>query len=75
MAYWISERGPNSKSFVCDYVSDVAKLPTNKALGASQEDRHDNDFIRQMTSEGSDVIVLEDASVYMLNSEGVWKKL
>lgn len=60
------------KQFVCDSLSDIANLPTNKKMGVSVEGQA---FETEMIDVGSTAIVLEDSSVWMLSPSGEWKEL
>lgn len=71
MAYWIQETGThhnssNYRSFICDYRSDIAKLPKQNTYGEKQE----GDTVSSMPcSCGSDCICLEDSSVWILGKD------
>lgn len=71
MAYWVQEVGTkhnlsNYRSFICDYRSDIAKLPTQHRQGEPQKD----DTISSMPcSYGSDCLCLEDSSVFILGKD------
>ena len=62
MAYWVQETGnhhnfSNYKSFICDYISDIKKLPR---VGVSGE-KQDNDTVSSAPcSYGSDCLCLEN---------------
>lgn len=67
MAYWIYATGyrdnANCKSFICDYVSDIGKLPTQYKNGIKQ----DGDNVAHLkTAAGSDCFCLEDSSTWIL---------
>ena len=77
MAYWIQETGKNSnssiRSFYCDYRSDVQKLPRAGINGLSQED---DNVSSKPCSHGSDALVLEDSSVWILGKDtNEWKEI
>ncbi len=71
MAYWVQETGnyhnfSNYKSFICDYISDIQKLPR---VGVSGE-KQDNDTVSSAPcSYGSDCLCLENSSVWILGKD------
>lgn len=71
MAYWVQEFGTNHnnvnyRSFICDYRSDIKKLPRESTEGKLQE----NDTISSAPcSPGSDCLCLEDSSVWILGKD------
>jgi len=71
MAYWVQETGTNHnssnyRSFICDYREDIAKLPKQNTYGKKQE----GDTVSSMPcSYGSDCMVLEDSSVWILGKD------
>lgn len=75
--YWIQESGnsnnANYKSFICDYKSDIDKLPTQTLNGALQN----NDTVSSKpVAAGSDCLCLEDSSVWILGKEtDSWQRL
>ena len=77
MAYWIQETnvGNNSscKSYMCDYRSDIAKLPRMGIYGAEQEGDSVSD---NPCSYGSDCTCLEDTSIWVLGKDtNQWKEI
>lgn len=68
MAYWVQETGThhnhsNYKSFICDYRSDIEKLPRRDVDGEPQE----GDTVSSTPcTYGSDCLCLEDSSVWIL---------
>lgn len=77
MSYWIYDIGdknnPNCKSFRCDYLSDIKKLPTRLKKGAVQNGDTVSSF---EAAPGSDCLCLEDSSIWVLgNEKDEWKKM
>lgn len=70
MAYWVQETnvGNNSacRSYLCDYRSDIDKLPR---IGIEGERQEDNTVASQPCACGSDCMVLEDSSVWILGKD------
>lgn len=75
MAYWVmpSNNSTNCKSFICDYRTDIEKLPRTGIHGEHQE----NDTVSSLPcSYGSDCFCLEDASVFILGKDtNMWKEV
>lgn len=78
MAYWIQKTSSNHnisnyRYFICDYLSDIKKLPTFKTAGEPQ----DNDTISAgPCSYGSCCLCLEDSSKWILGkATNEWKKI
>lgn len=78
MAYWIQETRTNQnmknyKSFMCDFRTDIEKLPRMGINGTEQED----DTVSSLPcSYGSDCLCLEDSSVWILGKEtNEWKEV
>lgn len=71
MSYWVQEIGThynnsNYRSFMCDYRSDIDKLPRVGISGAPQE----GDTVSSMPcSYGSDCMCLEDTSIWILGKD------
>lgn len=70
MAYWLDPNADNKgncKSYICDYVSDIALLPRFNVKGA------DTDSIdvasQQPCSYGSTCVCIENGSAYMLTKD------
>ena len=76
MAYWIdpnSSNKGNCRSYLCDYRSDIDKLPRIGIEGAEQEG---NTVASQPCACGSDCMVLEDSSVWILGKEtNTWMEI
>lgn len=76
MAYWIQETAThhnfsNYRSFMCDYRSDIAKLPRVGVYGIQQ----DGDTVSSNPcSRGSDCLCLEDSSVWILGTND-WQEV
>lgn len=78
MAYWIQKKGSTLemsgyKSFMCDYRSDINKLPKKGIKGERQDDDtiSDNPCVY-----GSDCFCLEDGSVWILGKDtNTWKEI
>lgn len=78
MAYWVQETGKNNnsgncRSFYCDYRSDIAKLPRAGIKGADQK----NDTVSSTPCiHGSEALVLEDSSIWILGKDtNEWKEI
>ncbi|MBQ4523349.1 MAG: hypothetical protein IJA10_10430 [Lachnospiraceae bacterium] len=76
MAYWIDPNANNKsncRSYVCDYRTDIDKLPRFQIEGEKQ----DNDsVVSQPCLWGSDCMVLEDSSVWILGKNtNEWKEI
>lgn len=78
MAYWVQETGTNHnhsnyKSFICDFRSDINKLPRVEIEGEKQK----GDTVSSAPcSFGSDALVLEDSSVWILSKElNEWQEI
>ena len=71
MAYWIQETGThhnfsNYRSFMCDYRSDIVKLPRADTSGELQK----NDTVSSLPcAYGSDCLCLENSSVWILGKD------
>lgn len=71
MAYWVQETGThhnfsNYRSFICDYRTDINKLPRVGIEGAKQE----GDTVSSAPcAYGSEAFVLEDSSVFILGKD------
>lgn len=78
MAYWIQglrtvQNMINYKSFMCDYRSDIEKLPRFEIKG---EEQKDDTSSSAPCSYGSDAFVLEDSSVWILGKDtNKWKEV
>jgi len=71
MAYWIdpTEKSVgNKKSFYCDTTSDIADMPTSSSEGVPQTDT----VAHKVVAPGSDVYVISEAKMYILNSLDNW---
>lgn len=70
MAYWIQETSnknrSNCKSFMCDYRTDIDKLPRIGIEGIKQEDDSTASY---PCSHGSDCLCLEDSSTWILGKD------
>lgn len=69
MAYWIHSTGIGRdnaacKSFLCDSISDIGKLPTQYKLGIKQDN---DDVSHKRTAAGSNCFCLEDSSRWVLS--------
>lgn len=78
MAYWVQETGShhnhrNYRNFICDYRTDIAKLPKQNTYGAKQE----GDTVSSMPVDaGSDCLCLEDSSVWILGKDtDEWREI
>lgn len=78
MSYWVHETGThhnfaNYKSFICDFRSDIDKLPKVGINGEPQE----NDTVSSLpVSFGSDCLCLEDSSVWILGKDtNKWQEI
>lgn len=77
--YWIQELGntstnlSNYRYYICDFISDIEKLPTRLKNGEQQ----DNDTVsNKPCSYGSQCFCLEDGSAWILGREtDTWKQL
>lgn len=71
MAYWVQETGThhnfsNYRSFMCDYRSDIAKLPRAGIPGELQE----GDSVSSLPcAYGSDCLCREDFSIWTLGKD------
>lgn len=71
MAYWIQETGNkynmrNHRSYICDYVTDIEKLPRQNIYGEQQG----NDTLScTPCAAGSSCLCLEKSSVYILGKD------
>ena len=76
MAYWINQAGnstrPNWRQFYCDADSDISNLPKSKSDGIKQDG---DSTAHKACSVGSECLVLESISVYILNSSDEWEKI
>lgn len=71
MGYWIQETGThqnfsNCRSFICDYLSDILKLPR---VGINGEKQEGDTVSSTPCSYGSDCLCLEDSSVWVLGKD------
>ena len=78
MAYWVQGTGTiynssNYRSFLCDYRSDIENLPRVGIAGLPQE----GDTVSSAPcSYGSDCMVLEDSSVWILGKDtNAWQEV
>lgn len=77
MSYWLKKDNKVytfiAKQFQCDFLSDIAKLPTTKKIGAKQE----NDSISDDPClPGSECFCFEDGSIWILGLEtDTWIKI
>ncbi len=71
MSYWIQETGTshnssNYRSFMCDFRTDIEKLPRVGVYGEEQ----DGDTVSSSpVSYGSDCLCLQDSSVWILGKD------
>lgn len=71
MSYWVQETAKNHnfsnyRSFICDYRTDINKLPRVGIEGAKQE----GDTVSSTPcAYGSEAFVLEDSSVFILGKD------
>lgn len=78
MAYWIQETSTiqnrsGYKSFMCDYRTDINKLPR---VGIEGEKQEDDSTASYPCSHGSDCLCLEDSSVWILGKDtNEWKEI
>lgn len=72
MAYWIEGRHNGIRSYACDYLSDILKLPTQTKNGEGDGLTQDE---RQMCAEGARCVCLEDGSQWRLGKESGWTKV
>lgn len=77
MAYWIQETGThhnysNYRKFMCDYLSDIEKLPRVGIEGKKQE----GDTVSSSPCAfGSECICLENSTTWFLSKDtNTWKK-
>lgn len=71
MAYWIQETGTNHnkknyRSFMCDYRSDIEKLPK---VGINGKEQEGDTISSTPCSYGSDCFCLEDSSFWILKKD------
>lgn len=70
MAYWIQETNVGNssacKSYMCDYRSDIAKLPR---IGIHGEEQEGDSVADNPCSWGSDCTCLEDTSIWILGKD------
>lgn len=78
MAYWVQEVASkgnmsNYRSYICDYRSDISKLPRFGIKGEKQE----NDSLSSSPcSYGSEALVLADTSIWILGKEtNTWQEV
>lgn len=78
MAYWIQEprttqNNPKYRSYMCDFRTDIDKLPKQ---GIEGEIQVDDSTASIPCSYGSDCLCLEDSSVWILGKEtNEWKEI
>lgn len=76
MAYWIdpnSSNKGNCRSFLCDFRTDIDKLPR---VGIEGQKQDDDSISSQPCNYGSDCMCLEDSSLWMLGKEtNLWKEI
>lgn len=72
MAYWVEGREGSIRIYACDFLSDIAKLPTQTNSGEGDGLTADE---RQKCLEGSKCTCLEDGSRWKLGKESGWKKV
>lgn len=73
MAYWVEGREKYSiRIYACDYLSDIAKLPTQHKTGEGDDLTAD---VKQKCLEGSRCTCLEDGSTWKLGKESGWRKV
>ena len=78
MAYWVQETGEkhsmsNRRSFMCDYRSDINKLPRYDIKG---EECIDDSISPQPCSWGSNCLCLADTSVWILGKDtNTWQEV
>ena len=71
MGYWVQETGThhnfsNYRSFICDFLSDISKLPR---VGINGEKQEGDTVSSTPCSYGSDCLCLEDSSVWVLGKD------
>ncbi len=74
MAYWLDPLAKcvgNLKEFYCDETSDIADMPTTSTEGTPQSD---DSTIHHTVAKGSSVYCIGDSSIYILNSQDIWKQ-
>lgn len=62
---------PTQTEYICDFESDVEKLPTNKIVGTQDG----NSISNECCAVGSTAFVIETSSVYMLGNDSLWHKI
>lgn len=73
MAYWVEGREKCSiRIYACDFLSDIAKLPTQTKNGEGAGLSADE---KQKCLEGSKCTCLEDGSLWKLGKESGWRKV
>lgn len=77
MAYWIQETnvGNNSacRSYLCDFRTDIDSLPR---VGVKGQEQTGDSVSSQPCACGSDCMVLEDSSVWILGKEtNTWMEI
>lgn len=76
MSYWIHKAGNGNnylwRYFMCDYLSDIDKLPTAAKSGQYQPD---DTIDKDKCCPGSQCLCLEDGSIWLLGKDtGKWSK-
>lgn len=70
MSYWIQDAGNKNSSlwrfFMCDYLSDIEKLPT--AINEGQPQTNDT-VCKNKCSPGSQCFCLQDSSLWVLGKD------
>ena len=78
MSFWYDDLSPRSTSsrrvvsFCADQTSDLASLPTSTTEGIPQGT---DSTLHNKVAKGSTCLVIEDSSVWMLNSSDEWCEL
>lgn len=57
------------KEYICDYLSDLSKLPTSETKGSQQDD---SSVVNNNCSVGSEAYVIENSSRYILGNDNKW---
>lgn len=76
--YWLddtSDRDPTSRrvvDFIMDSTDDIPSLPRIGVYGTPQPD---DSFVHYPVEKGSTALCIANSSLYMLNSDNVWKLL
>lgn len=76
MAYWIDPNAKNQstcRSYMCDYRTDINKLPRINIEGEKQEN---NTVASYPCACGSDCMCLEDSSIWILGKDtNQWQEI